>query len=135
MRKSRANAIYCFSITLSISRFCGPPGKGDVRMSEVMDRIRAISERLKEEYNAESVILYGSYARGEATEDSDVDLFIIAPTKERFFERMATVLRLTRDLHNKLPLQPIVLTNEEVEQRLQRGDQFVKQIIEEGLHL
>jgi len=104
-------------------------------MSEVMDRIRAISERLKEEYNAESVILYGSYARGEATEDSDVDLFIIAPTKERFFERMATVLRLTRDLHNKLPLQPIVLTNEEVEQRLQRGDQFVKQIIEEGLHL
>jgi predicted nucleotidyltransferase len=114
---------------------CAAPGKGDVRMSEVMDRIRAISERLKEEYNAEEVILFGSYARGEATEDSDVDLFIIAPTKERFFERMATVLRLTRDLHHKLALEPIVLTKEEVEQRLQRGDQFVKQITEKGVYL
>ena len=27
----------------------------------------------------------------KATKDSDVDLFIIASTKERFFERMATV--------------------------------------------
>ena len=104
-------------------------------MNEIMDRIRAISERLKKEYNAQEVILFGSYARGEATRDSDVDLFIIAPTKERFFERMATVLRLTRDLYYKLALEPIVLTKEEVEQRLQRGDQFVKQIVEEGIYL
>lgn len=107
----------------------------DTRVNEIMDRIRAISERLKKEYNAQEVILFGSYARGEATRDSDVDLFIIAPTKERFFERMATVLRLTRDLHYKLPLEPIVLTSEEVEKRLQRGDQFVKQIVEEGIYL
>jgi len=104
-------------------------------MDEVIDRIKAISERLKKEYNAQEVILFGSYARGEATRDSDVDLFIIAPTKERFFERMATVLRLTRDLYYKLALEPIVLTKEEVEQRLQRGDQFVKQIVEEGIYL
>ncbi len=107
----------------------------NIEVNEIMDRIRAISERLKKEYNAQEVILFGSYARGEATRDSDVDLFIIAPTKERFFERMATVLRLTRDLYYKLALEPIVLTKEEVEQRLQRGDQFVKQIVEEGIYL
>jgi predicted nucleotidyltransferase len=104
-------------------------------MKDVMDRVKAISERLKEEYNAQAVILFGSYARGEATDDSDVDLLIIAPTKERFFERMATVLRLTRDLYYKLALEPIVLTKQEVEQRLQRGDQFIKQIIEKGVYL
>ena len=104
-------------------------------MDEVIDRMRAISERLKKEYNAEKVILFGSYARGEATADSDVDILVIAPTAERFFERMATVLRLTRDLHYKLPLEPIVLTKEEVDQRLQRGDQFVRQIIEKGVYL
>ncbi len=107
----------------------------NIEVNEIMDRIRAISERLKKEYIAQEVILFGSYARGEATRDSDVDLFIIAPTKERFFERMATVLRLTRDLYYKLALEPIVLTKEEVEQRLQRGDQFVKQIVEEGIYL
>jgi len=45
--------------------------RGVVIMQDVMDRLRAISERLKKEYKAEKVILFGSYARGEATEDSD----------------------------------------------------------------
>ena len=104
-------------------------------MDEVMDRIKAISERLKKEYNAEKVILFGSYARGEATEDSDVDILVIAPTAERFFERMATVKRLTRDLRNGLPLAPIVLTRQEIEKRIEINDQFITEILEEGIQL
>ena len=102
---------------------------------KVLRELHSSVVKQRKEYNAERVILFGSYARGEATEDSDVDILVIAPTAERFFERMATVLRLTRDLHYKLPLGPIVLTKEEVEQRLQRGDQFVRQIIEKGVYL
>ena len=102
---------------------------------EIHERLKKISERLKKEYHAEKVILYGSHAKGEATEDSDVDILVIAPTEERFFERMATVLGLVRDLYNGLALSPIVLQPEEVSERLKRGDQFVKQIIEHGIYL
>lgn len=102
---------------------------------EMLERLRKISERLKKEYHAEKVILYGSYATGEATEDSDVDLFIIAPTNERFFERMATVRGLIRDLRNGLPVAPMVLTPKEVEQRVKIGDQFITEIIEKGIYL
>jgi len=102
---------------------------------EVLGRIRQIAERLKKEYKAQKVILYGSYAKGEATEDSDVDLFIIAPTNERFFQRMATVLGLIRDLKKGIPIEPIVLTAEEVEKRIKVGDQFIQEIIEEGIYL
>lgn len=102
---------------------------------EVFSRIKKIAERLKKEYSAEKVILYGSYAKGEAAEDSDVDLFIIAPTNERFFQRMATVLRLIRDLKKGIPIEPIVLTSNEVKERIEIGDQFIKQIIEEGIIL
>jgi len=102
---------------------------------EIFERLRKISERLKKEYHAEKVILYGSYATGEETEDSDVDLFIIAPTSERFFERMATVRGLIRDLRNGLPVSPIILTPAEVENRRTKGDQFVQHILEEGLIL
>ena len=102
---------------------------------EITERLQKISERLKKEYKAEKVILFGSYSRGEATEDSDIDLFIIAPTQDRFFERMATVLRHLEDLCYKLPLSPIVLTQEEITARLQRGDQFVKQILKDGIYL
>ncbi len=102
---------------------------------EIYERLRKISERLKKEYHAERVILFGSYATGEATEDSDVDLFIIAPTNERFFERMAAVLRLVRDLYKGLALSPIVLRPEEMRQRLKIGDQFVQEILEKGVEL
>lgn len=104
-------------------------------MQDVSERIKEISARLKKEYHAEKVILYGSYARGEATEDSDIDLFIIAPTIERFFERMATVVGTVRDLRRGLPLSPIVLTPKEVEERMKRGDQFIKEILEEGVEI
>lgn len=104
-------------------------------MQDLTERIKAISARLKKEYHAEKVILYGSYARGEATEDSDIDLFIIAPTEERFFERMATVVGVVRDLCRYLPLSPIVLTAKEVEERGKRGDQFIKEILENGIEI
>ncbi len=104
-------------------------------MQDVMKRIKVISERLKKEYNAEKVILYGSYAKGEATEDSDVDIFIIAPTEERFFDRMARVLEIVRDLYDGLALSPIVLRPEEVAERLRIGDQFVQEILESGVEL
>lgn len=102
---------------------------------EIDERLRKIGQRIKKEYHAERVILFGSYATGKATEDSDVDLFIIAPTKERFFDRMATVKRLLRDLRNGLPVAPIVLTARELEKREKAGDPFVQDILETGVPL
>ena len=100
-----------------------------------MARIAAIAHRLKREYHAEAVLLLGSHAKNEASGHSDVDLFIIAPTHERLFERMATVLELVRDLYNVLALSPIVLILKEVEPRLKIADQFVQEALEAGVEL
>ncbi len=100
--------------------------------SETMKLLQKISRQLKKEYKAKKVILFGSYTKGEQSEDSDVDLLIIADVNEGFYKRMATVRAIVRDLRNRLPLAPIVLTPEEIEKRLQMGDQFIKEIIEEG---
>lgn len=102
---------------------------------QLSNRLKEISERLKKEYGAEKVILYGSYAKGEETPDSEVDLFIVAATNERFFERVAMVSRLIRDLSNGLPVSPIVLAPTEVDERKKMDDQFVTQILEEGVYL
>lgn len=102
---------------------------------ELNKRLRTIGNKIKKEYRAERVILFGSYARGDATEDSDVDLLVVAPTKERFFVRMATVRRLIRDLRDGLPVSPIVLTPAELEKRRQAGDPFVREILETGVSL
>ena len=75
---------------------------------ELNRQLQTIGKKIKQEYGAERVILFGSYVRGDATEDSDVDLLVVARTKERFFERMATVRRLIRDLRDGLAVSPIV---------------------------
>ncbi|OGQ84063.1 MAG: hypothetical protein A3F90_14840 [Deltaproteobacteria bacterium RIFCSPLOWO2_12_FULL_60_19] len=102
---------------------------------QIRKRLRKIGERLKKEYRAEKVILFGSYARGAPTQDSDVDLFIIAPTKERFFHRMATVRRLIRDLRQGLPVAPIVLTAKELAKRRAAQDPFIEEVLETGIPL
>jgi len=102
---------------------------------EIEERLKKISERLKKEYHAEKVILYGSYARGEGSEDSDIDILVVAPTNERKFERMATVRALIRDLRNGLPFSPVIFTPEEFRLRLSKNDPFVKTVIEEGIVL
>ncbi|MCL5986045.1 MAG: nucleotidyltransferase domain-containing protein [Actinobacteria bacterium] len=103
--------------------------------SDFKNRLNQIANRLKKKYNAGDVILFGSYAIGEATEDSDVDLLVIAPSKEKFFQRMASVKRLIRDLRKGLPIAPIVLTPQEIEERKKSGDQFITDILERGLYL
>jgi predicted nucleotidyltransferase len=102
---------------------------------DILERLKKISERIKREYKAEKVILFGSYARGEEKEHSDVDLLVIAPSNERIFERMANVLETVHELYDNLPLSPIVLTPSEVEERIKVGDQFIKEILEKGIEL
>ncbi len=97
--------------------------------------LKKISKRLKEQYDAKEVIIFGSYARNVIDENSDIDILVISETKERFFERQATVRRLMRDLKKKIPISPIVLTPQEVENRKNRGDQFIEEILKTGIRV
>jgi len=102
---------------------------------EMFERLKKIGKHLKEEYHAEKVILYGSYARGEGTEDSDIDILVIAPTGQRMIDRMTTVSLLLWDIIDTLPVSSIVLTPEEFKEKLERGDAFIETIVEEGTEL
>ena len=52
------------------------------------EELNGIIERIVRRFEPEKVILFGSYARGDATEESDVDLLVVAatdlPARERF---------------------------------------------------
>ena len=54
---------------------------------EMNRRLRRIGKKIKQEYRAARVILFGSHAKGAATEDSDVDLLVVAPTKGAVFPK------------------------------------------------
>jgi Predicted nucleotidyltransferases len=98
-------------------------------------RLKTIADRLRQDYGAGRVILFGSAARDMVSEHSDIDFLVIAETSERFYERAASVLRTVRELSYGMPLAPIVLTAKEIQARLDRGDQFIAEVIETGVDL
>jgi uncharacterized protein len=62
-----------------------------------MDQIAEIIDRIVRELAPEKIILFGSHARGDAREDSDVDLLVVAETDLPLRGRFPVVRRLLAD--------------------------------------
>ncbi len=94
-----------------------------------MNEIQEFGRRVGREFGAQRVILFGSYARGVVSEDSDVDLLIIGPFEGRSVDKSVEI-RLK--LRPQFPVDLIVRTPEKVRNRLEMGDNFIREILDEG---
>jgi len=94
--------------------------------------ITEIVDRILKGYKPKKVILFGSYAYGEPTDDSDIDLLIIKNTDKRPIDRWVEVKRLLRDISRTVPIAPLVYTEKEIEQRIAIKDFFIQEILEKG---
>ena len=45
-------------------------------LSEIKEILRKHKKELKEKYKVKSIAIFGSYARGEQTEESDIDIMV-----------------------------------------------------------
>ena len=94
--------------------------------------IRAFVRRIADEFSPEQVVLFGSYARGTPTEDSDVDLLVVMRHNKRNIEQS---LDITRRVDRTFPLDLIVRKPNEIRARLRQHDMFLASILEEGTTL
>ena len=94
--------------------------------------IAEITDKILKDYQPKKVILFGSYAYGEPTEDSDVDLLIIKNTDKRPIDRWMEVKRLLRETSRTVPISPLVYTEKEIEQRIAIKDFFIEEIFNKG---
>ena len=67
---------------------------------------------LSEATEAARIVLFGSYARGDAREDSDLDLLVIEPQVDDRAQEMVRLRRLLRPL--RIPADILVYSAEEV---------------------
>ncbi len=94
-----------------------------------MNRIEEFGRLIGREFGAERVILFGSYSRGQVTDDSDVDLLVIIPFEGRSVDKS---VEIRMKLRPRFPVDLLVRTPEKVRQRIEIGDGFMREIVEEG---
>jgi len=107
----------------------------NVQAKPLQDRAATIDtlvSRIVEEYSPYQVILFGSHAYGEPDSDSDIDLFILKETTERFIDRWTRVQMILAGLSTSVGVDTIVLTPSELQERLKRGDQWIEEILHRG---
>lgn len=76
--------------------------------------IKQAVDRLVTAANPSKVILFGSYARGDATNDSDLDLMVIERELPNKFEEMIRLKQVLRSLH--IPVDVLVYSEEYVQE-------------------
>jgi uncharacterized protein len=96
------------------------------------DELNKIVKKIIAAYQPEKIILFGSYAYGKPSANSDLDLLIIKKTGERFIDRWTNVRKIVSDPERSISFEPLILTPQELEERLARGDQFIEEIMARG---
>jgi len=95
-------------------------------------KIRKFAAEVARRFKPRKIILFGSYAYGRPTEDSDVDLLVIMSGKGRTQDR---AIRIRRAVEADFPMDLIVRTPGEMRQRLSWGDSFLQEAVQKGIAL
>ncbi len=96
--------------------------------------ILELVERIKE-FDPDKIILFGSYANGNATDESDVDLFVVKNLEMGKIRDMRIEMR--RSISNiiwdyKIDVDLLLDNEEHINYRISIGDKFYDEIITNG---
>lgn len=96
------------------------------------EKLEYVLEQIKQTTNPKKIYLFGSYATGKETAESDFDLCIISDKKKRKIEllreiRFATVNKID------IPMDLILYREDDFNTRAEKSNSFEREIIENGV--
>lgn len=94
-------------------------------VAELKAELERILNRLKSDPSVRLVLLFGSLARGDARDHSDIDLIVVKETEKRFLDRLDEFYDDAREA-----MDVLVYTPQEFEEMKERP--FVKRALKEG---
>src|SRR6202049_4073962 len=90
--------------------------------------IRRFARRIAARFHPEKIVLFGSYAYGTPHAESDVDILVIMPTRDRVQQAICIDLAF----EPPFSLDLIVRTPKQIERGLRDDDWFLREIMEKG---
>ena len=98
-----------------------------------MQQIKEMGRRIGAACNPERILLFGSHARGDATDKSDIDLLVIAHNTAPKPKRSAPLYSLLRDYPFSKDI--LVYTPDEIEEYRHLRASLIHRALEEGIVL
>jgi predicted nucleotidyltransferase len=106
-----------------------PPGFDPV----TTELLQNIIHRIVAGVQPKKIILFGSYAYGTPSPDSDLDILVIMNTSRRPAERIVEVSRYLRP--RPFPMDILVRTPGEIADSIEHKDSFIQEILTNGIVL
>jgi predicted nucleotidyltransferase len=72
--------------------------------NEIINSLRELKVELSKKFGIEQIVLFGSYARDDATANSDIDIAILKIKKKDYFKRVQAKYFLEEKLNKKVDL-------------------------------
>ena len=106
-----------------------------VQYNSLLAVLGTVSQRIKDTCPAvNKIILFGSFARGNYSPESDVDILIfVEHSNESFLRRSDLFIDFFREIPFDVNL--LVYTEEEINKMLGEGNSFIKNVLAEALEL
>jgi uncharacterized protein len=99
-----------------------------------LELIREMASEIVEHFKPHKIILFGSFARGEETENSDIDLLVLVDTPAKRGERSAPILKFLAERYEE-PVDIVVRSPQSLEDWQDVPNSFAQQILKEGIVL
>jgi predicted nucleotidyltransferase len=100
------------------------------------DFTKRVSDFIQE---VQSIILFGSMARGQATPQSDIDILVLVPNSEegQFKKLMDTIDKLATEVSGRYPVKlvPVVMMTKDFEQSVKDKKRFTTDVLQDGIVL
>ncbi|MBS1789509.1 MAG: nucleotidyltransferase domain-containing protein [Acidobacteria bacterium] len=91
--------------------------------------IKRLCKQISDAFAPEQIILFGSQAYGTPTPDSDIDLLVVMHYES---SHSAQAIQILNQLNVLAPIDLLVRSPEEVRERIEIGDNFMREIFERG---
>lgn len=95
---------------------------------EIMNSIQKYIEKISKYYKIETIILFGSYAKGTENEDSDIDIAIISSDFNDIIEDGANLIGYTWKIDTRIEPHPIKKEDYE-----NISTPFIQEVIDTGI--
>lgn len=93
-------------------------------LQEIYGKIDEFIKKLKAELSVDCIYLFGSFAKKEIDEGSDIDLIVVWDFKEPFLKRIEKVIEL-----KDLLIEPLVYTNQEFKKMVDSKNPLISEVL------